>query len=343
MKVQSIAKILCLILLICFGCRERQINTGRAFYYWKTVFDGRNLHILDTLAVNRLLVRCFDIERVQEQVIPVAPIRFTEEGKKAARKYSLNPVVFITPAALAFYTDTNQVKALAIKIIDQVENIFTANDLKQGEELQIDCDWTINTRENYFVLLRTIKAEMNKRNANSRLSVTLRLHQVKYANQTGIPPADKALLMCYNMGNLKNPATVNSILDPEEMEKYLGRLDTYPLPMDIALPVFNWHVWFRQMAYKGLIKDSDVASLPFSRNRYIFSRDSTLGSYSFEAGDMIRFEDSRPEALQKALRLLEKKMPKGFSPIIHLYHFDSTLLSKYSIHELEEIFNGLHQ
>ena len=58
---------------------------------------------------------------------------------------------------------------------------------------------------------------------------------------------------------------------------------------------------------------------------------------------MIRFEDSPPEAIQKALRLLQKKMPKGFSPIIHLYHFDSTLLSKYSIHELEEIFNGLHQ
>ena len=343
MKVQSIAKLLCLILLIGFACREKQINTGRAFYYWKTVFDGRYLHILDSLAVNRLMVRCFDIERVQDQVVPVAPIRFTEEGKKAARKYSINPVVFITPSALAFYTDTNKVKALGIKIIDQVEKIFTANGLKQGDELQIDCDWTSNTRENYFVLLRTIKAEIAKRNATSILSVTLRLHQIKYANQTGIPPADKALLMCYNMGNLKNPATVNSILDPEEMEKYLGRLDTYPLPMDIALPLFNWHVWFRHMAYKGLIKDSEVVSLPFSGNRYIFSRDSTLGSYSFQASDLIRFEDSRPEALHKALKLLEKKMPKGSSPIIHLYHFDSTLVSKYTLHELEEIFNGLHQ
>ena len=94
------------------------------------------------------------------------------------------------------------------------------------------------------------------------------------------------------------------------MEKYLGRLDTYPLPMDIALPVFNWHVWFRQMAYKGLIKDSDVASLPFSGNRYIFNRDSTMGSYSFEAGDMIRFEDSRPEAYKKRLDYWRKKCLK---------------------------------
>ena len=115
MKVQSIAKILCLILLIGFGCREKQIKTGRAFYYWKTVFDGRNLHILDSLAVNRLMVRCFDIERVQDQVIPVAPIRFTEEGKKAARKYSLNPVVFITPSALAFYQTQTRLKHWALK------------------------------------------------------------------------------------------------------------------------------------------------------------------------------------------------------------------------------------
>jgi hypothetical protein len=343
MKIQISTKILCLIILLGFGCREKQIKTIRAFYYWKTVFDGSDHARLDSLKVSRMMVRCFDIDRVQDQVIPVAPIRFTERGKKIAGKYTIHPVVFITPAALAFYSDTNQVKALGLKIVDQVEKIFSSNGLVHGDELQIDCDWTNSIRKNYFILLRTIKTEMHSRTGYRILSVTLRLHQVKYANQTGIPPADKALLMCYNMGNLKNPATLNSIIDVEEMGKYLSRLDTYPLPLDIALPIFSWHVWFRHMAYKGLIPDGAIPSLPFKQNRYIFSKDSSLGSYSFLAGDMIRFEDSRKEEIQKALRLLRNKMPKGSSPILHLYHLDSPMVSKYTHHELEEIFNGLHQ
>ena len=74
-----------------------------------------------------------------------------------------------------------------------------------------------------------------------RLSATIRLHQVKYREETGVPPVDYGVLMYYNMGRI-TATGANSIYDRSTALRYLGKLREYPLPMDIALPMFAWGV-----------------------------------------------------------------------------------------------------
>ncbi len=56
-------------------------------------------------------------------------------------------------------------------------------------EIQIDCDWTERTRNAYFQLLTALKREPFLQ--GKILSATIRLHQVKYVQRSGIPPADR--------------------------------------------------------------------------------------------------------------------------------------------------------
>ena len=70
------------------------------------------------------------------------------------------------------------------------------------------------------------------------LSATIRLHQLKFIGESGIPPVDKGLLMCYNMGDLHRLRISNSILETAELKKYIKQLSVYPLKLDVAfLPV----------------------------------------------------------------------------------------------------------
>ena len=74
-----------------------------------------------------------------------------------------------------------------------------------------------------------------------QLSATIRLHQVKYREKTGVPPVDYGVLMYYNMGRI-TATGANSIYDRSTALRYLGKLRAYPLPLDIALPMFAWGV-----------------------------------------------------------------------------------------------------
>ena len=77
------------------------------------------------------------------------------------------------------------------------------------------------------------------------LSATIRLHQVKYYKQAGIPPVDRGMLMFYNMGKLNALTAENSIYNSNDAAGYIETVDDYPLKLDLALPAFSWAVHFR--------------------------------------------------------------------------------------------------
>ena len=83
--------------------------------------------------------------------------------------------------------------------------------------------------------------EAFKKEYRYQLSATIRLHQVKYREETGVPPVDYGVLMYYNMGHI-SAMGANSIYDRSTALRYLGKLREYPLPLDIALPMFAWGV-----------------------------------------------------------------------------------------------------
>lgn len=184
---------------------------------------------------------------------------------------------------------------------------------------------------------------------NGLLSATIRLHQVKYSSKTGIPPVDKGLLMCYNMGNLKNPATNNSIIDIEELKKYLSGLTTYPLKIDVALPLFEWSVLFRNNQFKGIIQTVNPAELSNTvcrkqSSRYHFLVDTTIGTIQFYKGDVLRYEESNSTVIEKTADFVAANLsPVNQQTRILFYHLDPLLLSKHPTHELEVLYSRFLQ
>jgi hypothetical protein len=148
------------------------------------------------------------------------------------------------------------------------------------------------------------------------------------------------MLMCYNMGNLRDPAVRNSILDVAELEKYTGRLRAYPLLLDIGLPLFDWYVWFRDGKCKGLIQTGTL-KIPEPRGNFVFTGDTTLSGYYFKAGDRLRFEDSKKKDLESAAALIRVRIKRNNLRVIY-FHLDETLLRKYSYADLENIAGMLH-
>src|SRR6185295_19004173 len=125
-------------------------------------------------------------------------------------------------------------------------------------EIQIECDWNASTRESYFLLLRTIRAQLH---AGKILSGTIRLHQIKYRAQTGVPPLDRGVLMFYGMGDPASPGEKNSILDLDTARKYTAYLKNYPLFLDAALPVYQWGILFHEDHFRGIIRSLGESDL----------------------------------------------------------------------------------
>src|SRR5690606_32452956 len=95
----------------------------------------------------------------------------------------------------------------------------------------------------FFLFLKKIKERLP---AGVRLSATIRLHQYKFPDKTGVPPVERGMLMFYNTGDIENPEAGNSIFQTDDARKYLvGAPENYPLPLDLALPVFSWALVFR--------------------------------------------------------------------------------------------------
>src|SRR5476651_37842 len=218
-----------LLLIVFFGsCKPgRKVNTY--FYYWKTVYRQNTTETayLQHLQTRKLYVRMMDVDMDEggANPVPISPISFEN---KLPDTIAIVPVVFIVNNVLR-QTSRAQLTDLAHKMVYFVDGKVSQSGKNSYTELQIDCDWTAETRDNYFYLLRQIKPLF----AGKQLSVTLRLHQLKNQKRSGIPPADKVLLMCYNMGNLRKYGPQNSILQLSELKKYAGEnLGSYPMSMD---------------------------------------------------------------------------------------------------------------
>lgn len=325
--------IVCFLLVVFIQCSQKKPAIQRSFYYWKSVFKTTDAeqNTLDSLSIKKLYVKFFDIALQNDKPQPVAVIQFAKPPSTA-----IIPTVFITNQTLEKIS-LNAVDSLATNIIQLIRDIQLVNNLDTFKEIQIDCDWNRNTKEKYFRLLSLIKQHDYIK--DKILSATIRLHQVKYSLQTGVPPVDKGLLMCYNMGNLTNSSTTNSIIDPSELAKYASHISNYMLPLDIALPVFDWYVWFRNNNYKGLVRTSAIKSTPLKDIK--FDKDTIISGYSFNQHDRLRYEGSKIEDLKVAADMISKYLSlENFSVV--LFHLDEEQLEKYSIHELEAIFNRFH-
>jgi len=332
-----------LSLYVLSSCQENrpQRKVERAFYYWKSVFryNATEIKKLEDLRVNTLYVKYFDVDwdPSVRAPAPVAPLR--PSSGKLPPGIGVIPVIFITNACME-NLDSSGVPLLAEKMNQLLVSLNQQIFQSAYREIQLDCDWTPKTKEVYFSLIRAVRKV-----SGASISATIRLHQVKYLSSAGIPPVDRGLLMCYNMGNLRDASTRNSIIDAAEFKKYTSRLGDYPLPLDIALPLFNWKVLFRQQEYRGLLRELPDSALTGSflhreGNRFRVLKDTVLMGYGLLRDDIIRVEESQFETIMAVAAELNARL-KNSAPRLSLYHWDSLLLRKYPDHELETLYNSL--
>lgn len=310
----------------------------RSFYYWKTVFtlSPSEQETLNRLSVHRLYVKFFDVEWNKEGNAPQPAAKSIFQQKPPAG-ISITPVIFITQEPLQ-KSSPAQLDTMATNIAKLLRTIASNNQLSLSDEVQIDCDWTVTTKANYFHLLAALKKQPFFQ--NKILSATIRLHQLKFRSQTGVPPLQKGLLMCYNMGNLRYPQTKNSIIDETELKKYISGLENYPLALDVALPIFDWYVLFDGNHYQGLVRDFAPGDAWAKKERIEFTADTVISGYAFRKGQWLRHEKSDAETVKNCAALLSKKINATELTVL-LYHLDEDNLTNYTLHELESFYNRL--
>lgn len=324
------------------GCKRRHHVITPAFYYWKTVYSPSTLEQKTTMRLGTKLtyLRLFDVD-TDPGATDAYPVGLVRVNKQPDSKIQYIPVIFVTQRTL-HKLPVQKMTSLAHKIARLTE-ITCENAGIVPRELQIDCDWTAGTREKYFRLLSELKKEPFM--AGKLLSCTIRLHQVKYTTSSGIPPVDRGALMCYNVGNLKKPGTQNSILDAELAEKFLSHMGTYPLPLDIALPLFSWSLLFRSGQFAGILRDIDVADITASGlfrktgdGRYACRKDTMWRGQQFRKGDVIRYEASERQDLLEVAAYTSQHVHNDSLRVI-FFSCDSITLSKHSVHDLEKVLD----
>ena len=335
----------CFLLILTLSACHHPKTINTSFYFWKTVFKTKKTESawLQHFKVKSLYVRIMDIDMVENrsEPTPILPILFKN---KIPDSVKIIPVVFIVNDVLKSLTDTG-ISALANKILPFVQAKVEQAGKSDFEELQIDCDWTASTREHFFYLLKQLKKHPMMR--HKKLSVTLRLHQLKNQVKSGSPPADAAMLMCYNMGNLRAYGNQNSILEMSELKKYLNQnIGAYPMPLAIGLPLFNWAVAFRNKEYIGISKKIKFVDL-IDKNQFIFIGDNIykaatdLPDFGLNKADEIRWEAISMDDLQAVATYLSPLIKANTLTVIY-FHLDENLLKPYHYTDLEKVNQILH-
>ena len=319
MKALKILFIL-FILASCSG-KEKHLYT---FYYWKThlKLDQEEKKALDQASVPYLYTRFFDIDKAGGKFQPVAVI--TRDNSFSTDK-QIVPAVFITNQSM-YHISAEDIRFLAKNVHDLVQKKAAEYHLKINNEIQIDCDWTAGTRDDYFKFLKELKKVSGK-----EITCTLRLHQVKDKNETGIPPVEKVYLMCYSTSSPLEKSTKNSILDVTVLKSYLSKLEDYPIKkMEVALPIYSWGIVTNHLEKHKLINalsKKDLENPGFKRisdNEVEIIKDGFYFGSFLSKGFRIRVEEISDDQLQDVTRFLEKKIPH-FNIIY--YQLDSKFVS----------------
>jgi hypothetical protein len=272
-----------------------------------------------------------------QQATPISPILFSAP---LPQRVGIIPVVFIVNQVFSKLDSTRRA-VLAGRIATFVEAKVKQSGKLGFTELQIDCDWTKRTRENYFDFLQQLKTHPLLK--GKTLSVTLRMHQVKNIMSSGIPPVEKAMLMCYNMGNLRKYGAQNSILDQQEMDLYLKNyLLNYPLKLDVALPIFKWAVVFRNREYAGISKRISKMQVEDKKlfrqrgNSILYDLLIDLPAAGLKQGDVIRWEEISIEDLLETSQFLSKNLKSEERNLV-FYHLDTDLLEYYTDEDFQKV------
>jgi hypothetical protein len=334
------------------GCRRHEAASGppatRAFYYWRTTFalGPAELRAVTALAVSRIYLRMFDVawSEADHAATPVGRVS-RADGATVPDGVELVPVIYLE-AEVFRHVGRAQVPALARRLWAEVEARAAVIGFRP-RALQLDCDWTETTRDGFFALVRELKLA-----SGVPLSATIRLHQIKYRERTGVPPVDRGMLMFYNMGRFSADPEARAIFDPAAAARYLARLDDYPLALDVALPIWSWTVHVRDDVVVGLLQSTDPAELahvdlvrPAGPDRYVAIRTGFLHGTLVREGDILKTEVTGPTETRAAAAMLAAHLPPtpaaGPARTISLFDLSERNLTRHGNDQLDQVLRAV--
>ncbi len=334
------------LLLLLASCGSQSPEDARpahrAFYFWRTTFSLTPVEqeAVAALNVDRIYLRVFDLawNDADKTVAPVGPVTPGAGGKLPAG-VELIPVVYIKTEVFK-HVGKPQLPMLARKVWADVQSRAAAIGFRP-RELQLDCDWTDSTREGFFGLLTELTTA-----AAVPLTSTIRLHQVKYRERTGVPPVQRGMLMFYNMGTFSADSDARMIFDADSAANYLARVDDYPLPLDVALPIWSWTVHVRDDLVVGLMQSTDPAELPAldflaaaGPGRFVATRSAFLHGAFLREGDLLKVEVTGPAESLDAAHMIA---PHVKSPqTVTLFDLSERNLHRHGTQQLDAVFQAI--
>ncbi|MCD6065407.1 MAG: hypothetical protein K0S33_233 [Bacteroidetes bacterium] len=334
-------RILLFVCVVFFSCSEKQ-ESKASFYYWKTTFKLRDPEksALKDLHTSELYIRFFDVDKQNDSIAPLGVLSGLNAVPDSIRTI---PVVFITNRTFGSISE-KETAQLAGQVYGKITTMLSGAG-KSCSEIQIDCDWTEKTKEEYFLFLKKLKAIAPEKT----LSTTIRLHQAKYPLRSGVPPVDKGMLMFYNMGDSHKMSGRNSIYNKEDAEKYVGYVSSYPLPLDIALPIFSWQLQFRNEKLSGIIPKDDcpdtdtTPQIAKTADPRVFEIKSSFlhkGRYFMES-DLLKTERLTKDELIEAATLLAGQKNRKSPRRIVFFDLDEYNLKTVEHETIEEVLDIL--
>lgn len=299
-----------LIILSCLlaSCANKTpTEKTRAMYYWNTSFkiDAAKEKFMKEHKVERLYVRYFDVVMDGDgNPVPNATILF---DSAVSCRQEIIPTVYIHNDCMR-----QRQGGLAEKLLSRLLQMNETHYIGKVNEVQIDCDWTMATRQNFFAFLEELHAMMQKKGIT--LSATIRLHQLSQP----VPPVDCGVLMVYNTGDLRKIEVEKPILDINDVKPYLAQLKKYDLPMASAFPIYKWELVFRDGRFVDI--QHEEGDVPMLETDSLVTREPTLQ-------DILECKQAVADACPDCMRE------------IILFDINNYNINRYKQADYEKIFN----
>lgn len=326
--------IICIMLSI--SCKKETHETKNDnnivnFYEWgqNANFSDKTKKILDLANTTTIFLHYFDVinQTYEDYYSEPYPTYVINEIGTGFSDYEIVPVVFIANS-VSFEEDMHK------KISSLVDQISMSHFKKKFNKLQLDCDWSEHSKSSYFSLIDSLSKKFE-------VSVTLRLHQIKYKYDTGIPPVKKGVLMLYNVGELGR-FDENSILESSIVDEYISPDSEYPMELDIALPLFSQTVLKNNDGNLKLIQGQHRSELEESKNIfrkmnenvYVVRKDTLFKGFYLSKGFTLKIDSVDFNEIEKSYGFIKESKLKIGNTI--LYRLDDQLINKLNFNKIIE-------
>jgi len=272
-----------------------------------------------------MYIRYFDIDAApgDAQPHPVSPVTFDT----TQIFFKITPVIYIKNRVFV-KLDSTDIPAFCNQVLRMVTEINQSIH-KSPDEIQFDCDWTVTTKDKYFLFLRRYREI-----SNQVVSATIRLHQIKFLEITGVPPVDTAVLMYYNMGRI-DAGNTSSIYEKSIANQYNSFIKKYPLKLKAALPIFAWGQLISEgKVFKLLngMNNADFANdtnfVLIYKNRFKVKHGNFHGGYYFKQNDEVKIEQVPEQELMEMIDQLNRESSGDINQLI-FFDLDETNLELY--------------